>query len=121
TSRLIRLPVSGCWLSCPTALPWPCSSSRHRLATCPWRDTAAPSVQLHYRAFIPTTDCSVPVPRIGTLALAGISRLTVGAKVPRFQKKTLIGIPPPPRRVPPGAGPQAPPQTHPGAHSLPPG
>jgi len=30
----------------------------------------------HYRAFIPTTDCSVPVPRIGTLALAGVSRLS---------------------------------------------
>jgi hypothetical protein len=29
----------------------------------------APSVQLHYEAFCPTTDASAPVPRFGTLAL----------------------------------------------------
>src|SRR5271157_4492496 len=33
-------------------------------------NNAAPSVQLHYRAFIPNTSCSVPVLRIGTLILA---------------------------------------------------
>ena len=32
---------------------------------------AAPSVQPHYRAFLPTTGCSAPVPRIGTLILMG--------------------------------------------------
>ena len=31
--------------------------------------TSAPSVQSHYRTFIPTTSASAPVPRIGTLAL----------------------------------------------------
>ena len=38
----------------------------------PWSrlNNAAPSVQLHYRAFIPTTGCSAPAPRIGTLILA---------------------------------------------------
>ena len=34
-------------------------------------DDAAPSLQSHYRTFITTTGCSVPVPRIGTLALVG--------------------------------------------------
>ena len=32
-------------------------------------DNAVPSVQFHYRTFLPNTDCSVPVPRIGTLIL----------------------------------------------------
>jgi hypothetical protein len=38
----------------------------------PWfrLNNAAPLVQLHYRAFVPTTGCCVPVPRIGTLILA---------------------------------------------------
>jgi hypothetical protein len=36
----------------------------------PRLNNAAPSVQLHYRAFVPTTSCSVPVLRIGTLILA---------------------------------------------------
>ena len=55
----------------------------------PRQDTAVPSVQFHYRTFIPTTDCSVPVPRIGT-ALAGASRLSfslgigaTGSRVPQ--------------------------------------
>ena len=34
-------------------------------------DNAAPSVQFHYRTFFPTTGCSAPVSRIGTLALVG--------------------------------------------------
>ena len=33
-------------------------------------NNAAPSVQLHYRAFVPTTSHSAPVLRIGTLVLA---------------------------------------------------
>src|SRR6516225_9399161 len=41
----------------------------------PELNNAAPSVQLHYRAFLPTTGCSAPVPRIGTPILAGASRL----------------------------------------------
>ena len=36
---------------------------------------AAPSLQLHYRAFITITGCSAPVPRIGTPIVAGASRL----------------------------------------------
>ena len=32
-------------------------------------NNAVPSIQSHYRTFLPTTDCSVPVPRIGTLIL----------------------------------------------------
>jgi hypothetical protein len=38
-------------------------------------NNAAPSLQLHYRAFITTTSCPAPVPRIGTPILAGASRL----------------------------------------------
>src|SRR5208337_4174059 len=38
-------------------------------------NNAVPSVQLHYRAFIPTTDRPAPVPRIGTLILAGAACL----------------------------------------------
>ena len=52
-------------------------------------DDDAPSVQSHYRTFSPTTDDSVPVPRIGTLALAEAVRLsfflrsgTTGSYVP---------------------------------------
>ena len=40
-------------------------------------NNAAPSVQPHYRAFVPTTGRSAPVPRFGTLILAGASRLDV--------------------------------------------
>jgi hypothetical protein len=48
STRLLPFPVG----------PWP------RL------NNAAPSVQPHYRAFLPTTSCSAPVLRIGTLTLA---------------------------------------------------
>ena len=41
------------------------------------QDTAAPSVQPHCRAFHPTTGRSAPVPRIGTLVLAGATRSNV--------------------------------------------
>jgi len=34
-------------------------------------DNAAPSVQFHYRTFLPTTGCSAPVLRLGTLILVG--------------------------------------------------
>ena len=36
-------------------------------------DNAAPSLHPHYGTFLPTTDCSAPVPRIGTLTLVGSS------------------------------------------------
>jgi len=38
----------------------------------PWPrlNNAAPSLQLHYKAFVATTGCSVPALRVGTLALA---------------------------------------------------
>ena len=35
----------------------------------PRLNNAAPSVRSHYRTFNPTTNCSAPVPRIGTLVL----------------------------------------------------
>src|SRR4051794_30527112 len=53
-------------------------------------DATAPSVQRHYGAFSPTTGRSAPVPRVGTLGLAGVSRSAVslgigatGSPVPR--------------------------------------
>jgi hypothetical protein len=39
-------------------------------------DDVAPSVQSHYRTFLPTASDSAPVPRIGTLALAESIRLS---------------------------------------------
>src|SRR6516164_3317834 len=42
----------------------------------PRLNNAVPSVQPHYSTFIPTTDCSAPVPRIGTLVLAGFAAWT---------------------------------------------
>src|SRR3984893_12269341 len=41
-----------------------------------WLNNAIPSVQSHYRTFIPTTNCSAPVPRIGTLILADLAAWT---------------------------------------------
>ena len=38
-------------------------------------DNATPSLQPHYRAFVTTTGCSAPVPRIGTPILAGATCL----------------------------------------------
>src|SRR5438552_4153677 len=62
----------------------------------PQQDTAAPSVQSHYRTFIPTTGCSAPVPRIGTLALAGASRLSfslrIGTTGSRVPQQSLIRV-----------------------------
>ena len=55
----------------------------------PKQDTAAPSVQPHYRAFNPTTGSSAPVPCIGNLILVGSADLagslgikTTGSHVP---------------------------------------
>src|SRR3981081_589285 len=47
----------------------------------PWPrlNNAAPSVQPHYRALIPTTGHSAPVLRIGTLVLAGFAAVNHAA------------------------------------------
>ncbi len=91
----------------------------------PWPrlNNAAPSVRPHYRAFLPTTDCSAPVPRIGTLALAGISRLdvslhigTTGSRVPQ---KSLIRIHAASKPDAARAGLQAPPALIPEATTIP--
>ena len=47
----------------------------------PKQDTAAPSVQPHYRTFSPTTDSSVPVPCIGQLILIGATDLDVALHI----------------------------------------
>lgn len=56
----------------------------------PELNNATPLLQPHYRAFITTTGCPAPVPRIGTLILAGTTCLDVflriratGSHVPR--------------------------------------
>src|SRR3954447_15291294 len=48
----------------------------HRLTVALPLDEAAPSLQLHYRAFLTTTSDSAPVLRLGTQGLAGAACLT---------------------------------------------
>jgi hypothetical protein len=47
----------------------------------PKQDTAAPSVQSHYRTFCPTTDSSVPVSCIGQLILIRSTDLDVSLRI----------------------------------------
>src|SRR3954451_12114300 len=86
----------------PTASPHGRGSSHRWLAPAARPNNAAPSVQPHYRAFIPTTDCSAPVPRFGTLILVGAAHLdfslrigATGSQVPHTSEVT----PPPCRRA----------------------
>ena len=69
-------------------------------------NNAAPSVQLHYRAFVPTTSHSAPVLRIGTLVLAVLAAcdfsLYIGAQVLTFRTKAWLSFAPPPCRMPLG-------------------
>src|ERR1700754_538608 len=62
----------------------------------PGLNTTTPSVQRHYNAFNPTTDCSAPVPRIGTQGLTGIARSTrslcIGATGSHVPCKSLIQV-----------------------------
>src|SRR5258705_11181720 len=64
----------------------------------PWPrlNNAAPSVQLHYRAFVPNTSCSVPVLRIGTLVLAVLAAcdfsLGIGATGSHVPYKSLVEL-----------------------------
>src|ERR1017187_7647845 len=57
---------AACGFASPTS-----SSCRQLASVGRWSrlNNAAPSVQLHYRAFVPNTSCSAPVLRIGTLVL----------------------------------------------------
>ena len=61
-------------------------------------NNAAPSVLLHYRAFIPNTSCSVPVRHIGTLILAVLAAcdfsLCIGAQVLTFRTKAWLSFAP---------------------------
>jgi hypothetical protein len=91
----------------------------------PWQDAAAPSVQSHYRTFTPTTGCPVPVPRIGTLALVGASRLSVslgvGTTGSRVPQQSLIRVHAASKPGAARAGLQGAVRTCPGGHYLPPG
>src|SRR3954471_4831532 len=73
----------------PTASPHGRGSSHRWLAPAARPNNAAPSVRPHYKAFIPTTGCSAPVPRFGTRTLTVTDRLgfsldigTTGSCVP---------------------------------------
>src|SRR5258707_7089414 len=74
----------------------------------PWPrlNNAAPSVQLHYRAFIPTTSCSLPVLRFGTLVLAvcaaWTSPLASERQVLTFRTRAWLSFAPPTCRMPLG-------------------
>jgi hypothetical protein len=69
-------------------------------------NNAAPSVQLHYRAFIPNTSCSVPVLRIGTLILAVLAAcdfsLCIEAQVLTFRTRAWLSFAPSTCRMPLG-------------------
>ncbi len=62
----------------------------------PGLNNAAPSVQPHYRAFIPTTGCSAPVLRIGTLILAVVAAcdlsLGIGTTGSHVPYKSLVEL-----------------------------
>ena len=83
----------------------------------PELNNAAPSLQFHYRTFLTTTGCSVPVPRIGTQILTGTTcldfSLRIGATGSHVPPRSLnwshaasmpdavwAAIRPPPRLVP---------------------
>ena len=74
----------------------------------PWPrlNNAAPSVQRHYRAFIPTTSCSAPVLRFGTLVLAvcaaWTSPLASEQQVLTFRTRAWLSFAPPTCRMPLG-------------------
>src|SRR5258705_8622722 len=74
----------------------------------PWPrlNNAAPSVQLHYRTFIPNTGCSVPVLRIGTLILAVLAAcnlsLCIEGQVLTFRTKAWLNFAPSTCRMPLG-------------------
>ena len=91
----------------------------------PRQDTAAPLVQPHYRAFIPPTGCPAPVPRIGTLALAGTARssvsLHIGATGSHVPQKSLIRVHAASKPDAVRAGLQDSARTCPKGHYLPPG
>ena len=59
-------------------------------------DNAAPLVQPHYRTFIPTTDCSAPVLRIGTQVLAVLAAcdrsLRIGTTGSHVPYKSLVEL-----------------------------
>src|SRR6476646_7012140 len=72
----------------------------------PRLNNAAPSVQPHYRAFIPTTSCSAPVPRVGTLVLAvgaaWTTPLASERQVLTFRTRAWLSFAPPTCRMPLG-------------------
>src|SRR5919199_5028844 len=63
-------------------------------------------VQLHYSAFLPTTSCSAPVLRFGTLVLAvgaaGTAPLATERQVLTFRTRAWLSFAPPTCRMPLG-------------------
>src|SRR5229473_3452059 len=97
-------------------------SSRFPVGLWPQLNNAAPSLQPHYRAFIATMGCSVPVPRIGTLILAVLAAcdlsLCSGAQVLTFRTRAWLSFAPPTCRMPLGQS-QDIFQAHPGGRVTP--
>src|SRR5271163_720820 len=80
----------------------------------PRLNNAVPSVQSHYRTFNPTTNCSAPVPRIGTLVLVVFATWTSpfasGRQVLTFHTRAWSGFAPPTCRMPLGQASGPPPR-----------
>src|SRR5271169_4365109 len=64
-------------------------------------DDGVPSVQSHYRTFVPTTDASAPVPRIGTQILTATDRLDFSLGI-GFLIEACLKVTPPSCRTPAG-------------------
>src|SRR5918993_294082 len=86
-------------------------------------DTTAPSVRRHCSAFAPTTGRSAPVPRIGTLDLAGVARsafsLGIGATGSPVPRESLVRVHAAFEPDAARAGLQDSARTHPGATTSP--
>lgn len=70
-------------------------------------NNATPSVRRHYSAFYPTAGRFAPVPRVGSRAFTGASRLSVSLRVGAtgshpFHARACLRVTPPSCRMPPG-------------------
>src|SRR3954464_15837937 len=76
----------------------------HRLTVALSLNEAAPSLQLHYRAYLTTTSDSAPVLRLGTLAGAACLTGSRHIGVLTFRMQARVTVPPPPCRTPVSSG-----------------
>src|SRR5919202_4462138 len=107
--RTVREPLDSYGSRCSAVSERLCLAQKPLpLPVGPWPrlNNAAPSVQPHYSAFLPTTSCSAPVLRFGTLVLAvgaaWTSPLASERQVLTFRTKAWLSFAPPPCRMPLG-------------------